>query len=62
MNVFYIEILVGEARPLSFFFSFAFSSAFSFFPAFLALAVQLTPLPVLVGDPNDPPSFDGEPL
>jgi len=51
MNEFYIEIEVGEARPLSFF--SVVSSSPGFFPALLALAVNLDgedDLRVLLGD------------
>ena len=49
MNEFCIEMEVGEARPLSFF-SFSSSSP-GFFPALLALAVNLDgDLLVLFGD------------
>lgn len=65
MKVFCIEILVGLASPLSFFFSAVPSAAslpfFGLFPALLAFAVKLKPLPVLLGDPKVPPSLDGEP-
>jgi hypothetical protein len=64
MKVFCIEILVGLASPLSFFFSFDPSITSPFFgllPALLALAVKLKPFPVLLGDPKVPPSLDGEP-
>ena len=53
IKLFYIEIEVGLARPLSFS-SFESVPFFGLFPAFLALAVKFNLAPVLLGELNLP--------